>query len=555
VLAAKISWFYHHTSSNKPLCSAASRAACDHSTGIHVEGAPMSKRRKISLAILALVAIAALGLYYQWSRPAVQIVVSPDTTYLTKPLTADGQVDYVAALNRHYGRGATPKNNAAIPLWELAHEKTDDQFVREYFAKLGVNPPKYDQPEWIPLVTPDDYRRLQSAEVDGIMEDAASAMTRPWPSEEFPEVANWLASNESQLAQVVAASRLPLYFSPINKKHSEQLCHITLPAIQGVRGLGRALVARAMRYLEARRYDDAWEDLLATLRLGRLVMNSPTLVESLVGVALQGLAIEGLKKYLQYTPLTAAQAQAKLAELNSIPSGEPAVDKINRGERYCAIDAFTFYAQGQFDDMLSADGQFDWREEYELRQTDWNVAMRELNKLIDRCVATASIDNPARRWSELVRFCNDADHLLDHLPAPSMASLILFRQSTGKVLGQRLGTTLAVMLFPAFNATLYAEARTHQHFDLLLVGFRLAAFHTQHGKYPATLAELEMHDGEPLPIDRFTGNDVSYRTANGGYLLYSFGPNEEDNGGRTRKDTSDGRDDDITLRIESHETN
>ena len=46
----------------------------------------------------------------------VPITVSRETTLLLGPLNADGTVNYVAAANELLGKGATPDNNAAIPL-------------------------------------------------------------------------------------------------------------------------------------------------------------------------------------------------------------------------------------------------------------------------------------------------------------------------------------------------------------------------------------------------------------------------------------------------------
>src|ERR1700744_5397789 len=45
-----------------------------------------------------------------------KIVVAPDTTLLTSPLRPDGAVDYFEALNRSFGRGVTPENNAFVAL-------------------------------------------------------------------------------------------------------------------------------------------------------------------------------------------------------------------------------------------------------------------------------------------------------------------------------------------------------------------------------------------------------------------------------------------------------
>ena len=41
------------------------------------------------------------------------------TTYVDGPRTPDGDIDYAAALNRHYGRGVAPRQNACAALWRV----------------------------------------------------------------------------------------------------------------------------------------------------------------------------------------------------------------------------------------------------------------------------------------------------------------------------------------------------------------------------------------------------------------------------------------------------
>ncbi len=44
----------------------------------------------------------------------IPFTISKETTVATQPLMPDGTVDYVAALNERYGKGATPENNGFV---------------------------------------------------------------------------------------------------------------------------------------------------------------------------------------------------------------------------------------------------------------------------------------------------------------------------------------------------------------------------------------------------------------------------------------------------------
>ncbi len=507
----------------------------------------MSNRRKITVVSLVAFPIIAIAIFIWLPDGPVEIVVSPATTYLTEPLTADGRVDYAEALNRHYGRGATPLNNAAIPLWKLAHETTDDRFVREYFAKLGTAPPATSEPEFVPLLSPTENSDL-------LNETLAQSVLRPWRTDEYPKVAVWLNDNESQLAKAVAASRLPVYYSPIVHDPDEILSMIQLPGVRGIRTLAQALVARSMQHLHYQRFSEAWGDLTAALRLGRLAANGSTLVEGLVSCSIEKVTLQGFRQYLLLAPLSRDSSLSCRLELKSIPAAERIADKIKLCERFMQLDVLIRLARK---DVHAFEGSFfEKLANGPTRNLDFHAATLQCNADWDRIAAIMT--NPDPRIASLEWYALESE--LDVLPVNPHKPVHIWhnffaRNYVAKVRGETFSRMLLKAEVPAIRAVIHVARTARQEFDLLLLGFRLAAFHAQHGKYPAALAELEMHDGEPLPIDRFTSNDLAYRTANGGYLLYSFGPNGEDNGGRTREDTSDGGDDDIPLRIERHKTN
>ena len=55
----------------------------------------------------------------------------------------------------------------------------------------------------------------------------------------------------------------------------------------------------------------------------------------------------------------------------------------------------------------------------------------------------------------------------------------------------------------------------------------LAEYRSAHGAYPESLAAL----GEPVPRDPFSGKDIIYRREGAGYIHYSVGSNQTDDGG------------------------
>jgi|GEM_PF-6870116 len=68
--------------------------------------------------------------------------------------------------------------------------------------------------------------------------------------------------------------------------------------------------------------------------------------------------------------------------------------------------------------------------------------------------------------------------------------------------------------------------------DMLILSLLLKAYKTQHGKYPASLAQLSPNYIKSLPQDPFAkSGNYTYKKVNDNYTLYSVGPNSKDDNG------------------------
>jgi hypothetical protein len=90
---------------------------------------------------------------------------------------------------------------------------------------------------------------------------------------------------------------------------------------------------------------------------------------------------------------------------------------------------------------------------------------------------------------------------------------------------------------------------------LLLVTLALQAFRLEHGRYPASLAELAPVYLKRLPDDLFALHGTfGYRIQGEGYVLYSVGPDAKDDGGTRIDDVSKARSNNPNLRYFVDET-
>src|SRR5262249_43817159 len=249
-----------------------------------------------------------------------------ETTYVTGPLDAEGYIDYEAALNDRLGKGITPEQNANVLLWKALGPRPEggQGMPAEFFKRLGIDEPPEDGAYFVGLQAYlKNHLKLDMTEWEAVTDQQDRASQRPWVAKDYPHIASWLKANEKPLALVVEATRRPDYFNPLVSRRSEKgpggLIGALLPALQKRRELTRALAARAMLRAGEGDFDAAWQDLLACHRLGRLVARGATMIEALVGIAIDTVASNADLAYLDRARLSTEQIQGRLKDLQGLP--------------------------------------------------------------------------------------------------------------------------------------------------------------------------------------------------------------------------------------------
>ena len=88
---------------------------------------------------------------------------------------------------------------------------------------------------------------------------------------------------------------------------------------------------------------------------------------------------------------------------------------------------------------------------------------------------------------------------------------------------------------------------------LALAALAIERFRNDHGKLPEGFDELVPKYLAEVPEDPFTGLELEYRRKENGYVIYSVGPDREDNEGLEKvdkKQSDDGKSYDITFIVE-----
>lgn len=499
----------------------------------------MSWWKKINVAVVVLMGVVAAwlaGAYWIQERWRV-ITVGRETTFVSGPLREDGTVDYVGAINARCAVGVTPENNAAVVLLKATGTKgvmvTDR--VGVWLERMGAKAPPEEGEYFVEF---EEFMRgrvgkakdqeeagRQSEEWDEREEGRRRAV---WRESDDAEVAAWITRSGAALKVAVEASRCERFYSPlVGKARLESVLEAYIGQMGACRGLSNALMARAMMRMGVGDVAGYREDLLATVRLGRLVMQGPTVIQRLVGVAMAGNAYRGVGAGLGR--IGPGEMQNVLEELRGLESMPEMAEAADHAERYMYLDMVTQYARfGAGVAELWGEGGGAGLPERKgfglcVIPARFDDVLRDYNAMYDREVKAASEPTYAGRKAALNELARSEDAA---------------RAGKGVRWYSPVRATTDILLgLPSLTKAYAIEDEARMRGRLAELGLLLEMYRARHGGYPETLAGLTKEEVRGADEDFFSGGKMVYRREGAGYLVYSVGINARDDGGKEKPRT------------------
>jgi hypothetical protein len=516
----------------------------------------MRRRRFWSVIHGILLSLAVSLIIAAWPGSST-FTVSPETTYITEPLDKDGYPDYVTALNQRISKGITPEQNANVLIWQaLGPRPEGGDLPDEYFQWLRIERPPEDGDYfvWWDRYRKQHKRSKEATERDGDSELPADLPLTPWNAKDMPEIADWLEQNKKPIAQMIDATHRAEYFNPLVPFRTDDWCpgllNALLPSVQKCREIAAALVCRAMLKIAEGKTDEAWQDLLACHRLARQLTRGATLVERLVGYALEGVASKGDVEFIQHSKLTSKRLSACSEDLRRLPPIPALADCIDLGERFMLLDMImmtSHYGPDVMADLAKSPTKPPAGNRFTsglfTRSINWDQALLTANRWIDRYVEAARIHDRSVRSQEISKINQDIGKLKARVGGAGW-----FQQAFASAdsRGELTGEIMVGLMLPSYWKIQSSADRIEQVQANLQLAFALAAYHSDSGSYPAKLDALAPKYLEKIPNDLFSGKPLIYRLEGDGYLLYSVGANGIDDGGASYDDQPPG--DDIRIR-------
>jgi hypothetical protein len=270
-----------------------------------------------------------------------------------------------------------------------------------------------------------------------------------------------------------------------------------------------------------------------------------------VAMTADGMASTGDRALLEHGKLTSARIAAMRQDLARLPPMPAVVDALRLGERFFFLDCASAMAREGPNVMdlsgvpaLKKPAIKSFMDSFEYAAADWDLVLRTGNSWYDRMVDACRQPTLAAQRTAADKLNRDLQDLSARRGGWRPLGWVL------RGPGNLLADEIVALLLPAGLAAAEAQYRAAMCFELTKLAFALAQYRADHGSYPPKLADLLPKYVAKLPQDVFSDADFHYRCEGGGFLLYSVGPNGQDNGGKGRNDPGATRDcDDLAVRL------
>jgi hypothetical protein len=288
-----------------------------------------------------------------------------------------------------------------------------------------------------------------------------------------------------------------------------------LPHLARMKGLTMLTQVRATAELEAGRSAEALEDLKLGLRFSDSIRDEPILIDHLVRVATLAINLQSIREGL----IRHAWSDTQLIELETYLASVDVLAEYKlamRGERaLCVAGVDYLRRQGLRGEPMyylgNEDGGSFCAPGLSLAPGGWFYQNMLIISRMHQDFTRPAVDERAHR-------------VFPDLSADGERALQKMR--TGPY------TIFAKLLLPALEKAVRRSARMQTYADATRVGCALERYLLANGKFPDTLEPLAPRFIESIPNDVIDGKPLRYRRhSDGGYVLYSVGWNQTDDGG------------------------
>ncbi len=360
------------------------------------------RKSHIWLGVILIVLLVAFRSLFG-SEP---LEISKQTTYVTGPLTTDGeQIDYFAVIEQIIGGGAiaTDKNGYRLIVQHLGNwQRRGPEQFSAILQKLGLAADALqadvtfeDQWDFLKRYVTSD--RFDDALLDdlphavrsplGVAGMLDTKLDRAWTLSDLPMMAEWLEANGPALDLVGRAVRRPVFQIPLVDPTEDVFVDVvTSGDYKLLRSFARGLGTRANYRIAVGEINGAIEDIIACKRLGRHVGRGPSFFDMKFGMAIEGIADNSIEiaGATQHPP-TREELQHLQEEIDKLPSRAD-IEEIVLMSRFLTLHVVQSLASGKKVGTVFGIDRSPTRYVTAL-SLDWNIVAERINERFDSFAA------------------------------------------------------------------------------------------------------------------------------------------------------------------------
>jgi hypothetical protein len=348
-------------------------------------------------------------------------------------------------------------------------------------------------------------------------------------------IGKWLTDNEQVLQQVIVGAEKPYYWQHYE---GEEMLSVLLPHLNGYRGLAKTLCWRSRLLAEKGRYEEAFNDIKACYRFGRHVKgNVVVLVEQLVGIAIEALAVENLCSILIENHVDSETLTILQREFEQIMAGEVFVMNFS-GEKLFIYDeiqrCFTEDRFGGGHLYLTRVGRLSSIGDESVPSPQNIIIESIFTPQVWPTAVKVLFFHPNKQQTREAtdRFYAYCETIAQKTPAQIRAEGIDVEKETMKIIKDNVFLDI---LAPALQRASEMGHRHKSNVEATVTVLALQRYKADKGSYPDDLQQL-ITTGylRQLPLDVYSDKPLVYRKTDDDFILYSFGEDFKDDGGKPR---------------------
>ena len=285
--------------------------------------------------------------------------------------------------------------------------------------------------------------------------------------------------------------------------------NMLMPNLGGFRNIIRILEAKSCLEAEAGRPDAAWNLVQTQLRFADSLRNEPILISMLIRITSIKISCETMWRICENVPPNAEQCRTIENMLLDYEDRTPLILALDGERLLCGEWAFNLLKHGSFKELTSSTGS--------------ELGFGEVLLGLYSAFKPLSLADHAA----YVRIMGDYTRLVQqpHSPNETAALMRQVEESRSRLY------VITNILEPAVPRVieLYSELLTQMR--ITRAGLALLQEKKAHGVFPDTLEKLKMKNLD----DPFSKELLRYKPQEQGFILYSIGPDEKDNGGSPKQ--------------------